>query len=216
MMSMLLPIASAAVKPNRRSAALFQPVMVPSSNLVMMASLDDSTTALNRPSRSVRRCRSEAASRRDRSEQASQLGLQADIVDQQDGEHEARGAKAVDAAEIEADIESRHVQDRRQGDVEQPGAHHHHQPDVEDRMRPAKPQRRQCSEAEAPYRRYHAEHDGRVVTAAQQYRQTVVLRGDDPGERGHRDADRNDARNDRRAGRALYLWLVVPCLSASA
>src|SRR2546429_6529272 len=37
----------------------FQPVMVPSSSLVMMASFDDSTTALKRPSRSVRRSLSE-------------------------------------------------------------------------------------------------------------------------------------------------------------
>ena len=148
----------------------------------------------------------------ERSEQTSQLGLQADIVDEQDGEHEARGAKAVDAAEIEADVEARDVQDRRQGDVEQPGAHHHHQPDVEDGVRPAEPQHRQCSEAEAPYGRDHPEHDGRVMAAAQQDRQPVVLGGDEPGERGHRDTDRNDARNDRRAGRAPYLRLVVPCL----
>jgi len=50
------------------------------------------------------------------------------------------------------------------------------------------------------------------MATAQQNRQLVVLGGDDPGERGHRDADRNDAGNDGRAGRALYLRLVVPCL----
>jgi hypothetical protein len=50
---MQLPTASVAVKPNRRSAAGFQAVMVPSSVLVMMASLEDSTTALNNRSRSA-------------------------------------------------------------------------------------------------------------------------------------------------------------------
>ena len=63
MISMRWPMASAAVNPNRRSAARFQPVMVPSSVLVMMASLDDSTTALNRRSRAVNRSLSEAACR---------------------------------------------------------------------------------------------------------------------------------------------------------
>ena len=79
-------------------------------------------------------------------------------------------------------------------------------------MRPAKPQHRQCSEAEAPYGRDHAQHDGRVMAAAQKDRQPVVLGGDEPGERGHRDTDRNDAGNDCRAGRAPYLRLVVACL----
>ncbi len=39
-----------------------------------------------------------------RSEQAGQLGLQADVIDEQYGEHETRGAEAIDAAEIETDI----------------------------------------------------------------------------------------------------------------
>ena len=50
-------------------------------------------------------------------------------------------------------------------------------------MRPAKPQHHQRGEAEAPYGRHHADHDGRVMAAAQQDRQQVVLGGDDPGER---------------------------------
>ena len=62
--AMFLPAASAALYPYRRSAAEFQPVIVPSSDVVMIASLDDSTAALNRRSRSawwsraamVRRC----------------------------------------------------------------------------------------------------------------------------------------------------------------
>jgi hypothetical protein len=72
--------------------------------------------------------------------------------------------------------------------------------------------RSHSSEAEAPYGRDHPEHDGSVMAAAQKDRQPVVLGGDEPGERGHCDTDRNDARNDGRAGRPPYLRLVVPCL----
>jgi hypothetical protein len=50
---MFRPGASVAVYPYRRSAVEFQPVIVPSSDSVMMASLDDSTAALNRRSRSA-------------------------------------------------------------------------------------------------------------------------------------------------------------------
>ena len=50
---MFWPTASAAPYPNIRSAAEFQPVMVPSSDIVMMASLEDSTAALNSRSRSA-------------------------------------------------------------------------------------------------------------------------------------------------------------------
>ena len=50
---MFSPVASAALYPNSRSAAEFQPVMVPSSDVVMMASLEDSTAALNSRSRSA-------------------------------------------------------------------------------------------------------------------------------------------------------------------
>jgi len=34
-----------------------------------------------------------------------QLRLQGNVVDQQDRQHETRGAKAADAAEVEAEIE---------------------------------------------------------------------------------------------------------------
>ena len=50
---MFLPAVSAALYPYSRSAAGFQPVIVPSSEVVMMASLEDSTAALNNRSRSA-------------------------------------------------------------------------------------------------------------------------------------------------------------------
>ena len=46
---MRLPTASAAVYPNSRSAAGFQPVMVPSSDFVMMASLDEFDRGAEQP-----------------------------------------------------------------------------------------------------------------------------------------------------------------------
>ena len=72
-------------------------------------------------------------------EQAGQLGLKCDVVEQQHGEHEGRGAEAVDPPGIEAEIVSRNVDHRRQCDVEQPRAQHHHQPDVDQRMWPPQP-----------------------------------------------------------------------------
>jgi hypothetical protein len=48
-----LPTASVALYPNSRSAAGFQPVILPSSELVMMASLEDSTAALKWRSRAA-------------------------------------------------------------------------------------------------------------------------------------------------------------------
>jgi len=53
MRSMRWPTASAAVYPNRRSAAGFQLVMVPSSDSVTMASMEDSTAALKKRSRAA-------------------------------------------------------------------------------------------------------------------------------------------------------------------
>ena len=53
MMSILLPIASCAVNPNRRSAAWFQPVITPSRFLVTIASLEDFTAAMKSCSRSA-------------------------------------------------------------------------------------------------------------------------------------------------------------------
>jgi hypothetical protein len=50
---MFSPTASAAVYPNNRSAAEFQPVSVPSRDIVMMASLEDSTAALKSRARSA-------------------------------------------------------------------------------------------------------------------------------------------------------------------
>ena len=47
------PVASAALYPNSRSAAEFQPVTVPSSDIVTMASLEDSTAALKSRARSA-------------------------------------------------------------------------------------------------------------------------------------------------------------------
>ena len=51
--SIFLPTASAALYPNKRSAAGFHPVIVPSRDLVMMASIEASTAAENSRSRAA-------------------------------------------------------------------------------------------------------------------------------------------------------------------
>ena len=117
-----------------------------------------------------------AACSRSAPTQADSAACRRDVVDQQHGEHEARGAEAVEPAGVEAEIEAGDVEDRRQRDVEQPGAQHDHEPDVDHRMRPAKPQHEQRREAEAPDDRHHADHGRGVVAVAQQDRQQVVLR----------------------------------------
>ena len=147
-------------------------------------------------------------------EQAGQLGLQGDVVDQQHRQDETCRAESVDPAGIKAEIESGRVENRRQRDVEQPGAHHDHEPDVEHGMRSPKPQDQQRREAETPHRRHDADHGGRKVPLAQQRRQNVMSGGDDPGRDRYRNADRNDAAQDRPASRSPYFG--PPSLSFSS
>lgn len=130
------------------------------------------------------------------------MRLEADIFDQEHREHEGRRAEAVDTTGVEAEIEARHVDDRRQRDVEQPCAHHHHEPDIDDRMRTAEPQRDQRGEAQGPDKGHHADHDLRVTAIAQQDRKQVVLRSDDPGQDDHDRDDADHAGVDRLACRA--------------
>ena len=47
-------------------------------------------------------------------EQMRQLGLQRDVVDEQHRQHESRRAEPVEPADIKAEIEAGHVDDRRQ------------------------------------------------------------------------------------------------------
>src|SRR5712672_4163015 len=89
----------------------------------------------------------------DRPEQARQLGLQGDIVEKQDREHETGGAKSIDASGIEAEVEPRHVEDRGERYVEKPGAHDDYEPDIDHGVRSASPQNDKRAEAAAPYRR---------------------------------------------------------------
>lgn len=113
-------------------------------------------------------------------EQARQLGLQVDRVDQQDRQDETRGKEAVDAPEVEAEIEPGHVEDRRQRDVEKPGAHHDHQPDVEHRVLTAEPQCHERHQAQAPHGRYDDDHRPGVVAPAQQHREEIMPGSNDP------------------------------------
>ena len=55
---------------------------------------------------------------------------------QQRGQHETRGQQAVNAARIEAEIEASAVKDGAERHVEQPRRHDHHQPQIENAVRP--------------------------------------------------------------------------------
>ena len=142
-------------------------------------------------------------------EQMGQLGLQGDVVDEQHRQDETCRAEPVNPADIKAEIESGHVDDRRQRDVEQPGAHHDHEPDVEHRMRPSEPQHQEGREAQRPHRRHDADHGGGVVAPAQQRRQDIVPGGDEPGQRRYRDDDGQRAGQDRGADRSADAGAAV-------
>ncbi|MFK4673424.1 hypothetical protein ABIF37_005827 [Bradyrhizobium diazoefficiens] len=137
-----------------------------------------------------------------RADHARGLRLEADILDQEHREHEGRRAEAVEAADVEAEIEARDVHDRRECDIEQPGAHHDHEPDVDHRMRPAEPERDEGGKAERPYEGYDADHGRHVVAVAQQDREQIVPGGDDPGEDGHGGGDAEHDGADRPDCRA--------------
>ena len=199
MMSMRFPIASAAVYPNSSSAARFQPVMVPSSDLVMIASLEDSTTALNSHSRWLARSLSSAALRRTICSRRDSLGLQRHIVDQQHRQHETGGAQSVDAAGIEAEIESGGIEDRRQ-----PMSNSQAQSTTISQTSRTECGRRNHKTARSAIQRNrtvddHADQDRRVVSVAQQRGQNVMSGGDDPRDQRHCDRDRDEACEDRAA-----------------
>jgi hypothetical protein len=83
--------------------------------------------------------------------QPRELSLQRNVLGKQHHQDEARSAEAVDPPRVEAEIEATDIEDGRQRNVEQPGAQHDHQPNVEHRMRRAKPQRQKCRHGKAPH-----------------------------------------------------------------
>src|SRR3989441_12224008 len=62
------------------------------------------------------------------------------VLEQQHHEHKARRQQPIDPAGIETEVETAGVKDRGERDIEEPRAHHDHEPQVEHRVRPAPPE----------------------------------------------------------------------------
>jgi hypothetical protein len=127
--------------------------------------------------------------------------IQPRVLDQQHGQDEADGGQAVDAPGVEADIEAAVVEHRGEADIEEPRAHHHHQPQVEHGMRPPQPERAQRDEAQAPHARDDEDQRGRVAIARHDRRQRGVPgRGEERERKDHR--ERRGGREANRRARA--------------
>ena len=85
----------------------FQPVMVPSSDLVMIASLEDFDDRAEQRDRVRRSSRVGGRLLAQPADRPTAVACRRDIVDQQHRQHEARGAEAIDSADIKAEIETR-------------------------------------------------------------------------------------------------------------
>jgi hypothetical protein len=113
-------------------------------------------------------------------------------LQQQRNQHDARGDQPVDPACIKAEIIPRRPDDRRKGDVHEPGAHDDHQPKVEDRGLPS-PQGNEHQQRDHPIRRTDALGDAdRVVPVADELRQQRLAGGRHDGEHAYERDDAED------------------------
>ncbi len=122
--------------------------------------------------------------------------------EQQHQEHEARRQQPVDPAGVEAEIPAAGVEDRGQRDVEDPCAHHDHEPQVEHRVRPAPPQDDQREEAQCPDARADKNHRRGVAGALDDRREEVPSRRDEEGDPTRDDGNRRDTGQDSDPGSA--------------
>ena len=127
------------------------------------------------------------------------------VLDQQHHQHEARGQEPVDPTGVEAEVEPAGVEDRGERDVEEPGAHHDHEPEVEHRVRPAPPERDQGDQAEPPDARDDADHGGGVVVAPHDPGKPVLAGRREKRASGYRHERCPDAAEDGAAGTAARL-----------
>ena len=110
-----------------------------------------------------------------------QQRVQPAAFQQQHHQHEARCQQAIDPAGIEAKVEAAGIEDGAERDVQDPRAHHHHQPQVEHRLRPAPPHRDQGKQAERADGGHHDDHRRSVAVALHDGRKRVMaLRGEQP------------------------------------
>jgi len=79
-----------------------------------------------------------------------ELHVELAVFQQQRDQHEARSHQAIGAPHIPADVVTTVVQHCGQRDIEYPDEHDDHQPHVEQRMRFAPPEQRECGKADDP------------------------------------------------------------------
>ncbi len=135
------------------------------------------------------------------------------VLDQEHPEHEARRQQAVDPPGVETEVEAARVEDSGERDVEDPRAHHHHEPHVEHRVGPPPPQHREGDQAQDPHARHHEPHRRGVVVAVHDGGQRALAARREQRQPGHRrghhrhDGQRRGARRPRRRRRGPIVVL---------
>ncbi len=115
------------------------------------------------------------------------------IFEQQNDEHEARRGEPIDASGIEAEIEAPAVEHRGESDIEEPGGHHHHQPQIEHAVGAPAPKHEQSGEAQQPHARHDEDHGRRIPVALHNRGQDALAGRGKPSERYDEGAERPDA-----------------------
>ena len=122
------------------------------------------------------------------------------VLEQQHQQHEARGQQPVDPPDIETEIETAGVEHCGERDVEDPRAHHDHEPQVEHRMRAPPPQEKRAREAQSPDAGNDTDHRRRIAVALHDRRQMRLAgRGEGSPSRPRARSAAAIARQDRGA-----------------
>ena len=126
------------------------------------------------------------------------------VLEQQHEEHEARGQQPVGPADIETEIETAGVEHCGKGNVEDPRAHHDHEPQVEHGMRAPAPQEKQRHQAEEPYAGNDTDHRRRIAVTLHDRRQVRLAYGGKGHSTNHGKQRHRNTPQDRRA--RVSLW----------
>jgi len=122
------------------------------------------------------------------------------VFQQQHDQHEACRQQPVDPARIPAEVETARVENRGQRDIEEPRAHHDHEPQIEHRVRPPPPQDKQREEAQHPRaRQYDAAHGSDAAALHDRGQKLVAHRGQER-EPEHEGENRRNAGKNGGAG----------------
>jgi len=90
------------------------------------------------------------------------------------GEHEARRHESVNAASVEAQVKTPGVEEPAEGDVEQPGAHNDHEPEVKHHRGTLPPQDHKRDQAQGPHGRQHERLHRCIAVASHDAGQEVL------------------------------------------